>query len=68
MKRGTLKEADFGMDEVKKAERKKKDCQKYIVGGILMKIHEEQGTMPYLLEMIEPRLTKANRKLFGLPF
>lgn len=39
-----------------------------VVGAILRKLHKEQGTMPYLIQMLEPYLKKADRKLFGLPF
>lgn len=52
----------------KKTERNEELSRKIIIGSILQKIHKEQGTMPYLLEVIEPYLTKENRKLFGLFF
>ena len=39
-----------------------------VVGAILRKLHKEQETMPYLIQMAEPYLKKSDRKLFGLPF
>ena len=39
-----------------------------IIGSTLRSIHRQQGTMPYLIQVIEPYLKKADRKLFGLPF
>jgi hypothetical protein len=37
-----------------------------ITGAVLRSLHKKQGTMAYLLEVIEPYLKKSDRKLFGL--
>ena len=39
-----------------------------IIGSVLRSLHRKQGTMPYLIQTIEPYLKKADRQLFGLPF
>lgn len=39
-----------------------------IVGSILRSLHKQQGTMPYLVQMVEPYLKKSDRQLFGLLF
>ncbi len=39
-----------------------------IIGSILRSVHRKEGTMPYLIQMIEPYLRKSDRQLFGLPF
>ena len=39
-----------------------------IIGSILRSVHRKEGTMSYLVQMIEPYLRKADRQLFGLPF
>jgi len=61
--KGKHKGFDAKREEIQKAIRRN-----IIIGHILQKIHKEQGTMDYLLEVIEPYFTKKNRKLFGLLF
>ena len=39
-----------------------------IIGSVLRSLHRKQGTMPYLIQVIEPYLKKSDRQLFGLPF
>ena len=51
-----------------KEESKKELKRNIIIGSVLRKIHRDQGTMPYLIQVIEPYLKKADRKLFSLPF
>lgn len=58
----------FEPNDVKKDELNKEKRRNIIVGAILRSIHKQQGTMPYLLQVIEPYLKKGDRKLFGLPF
>lgn len=56
-----------GTDLEKEAKNREK-ARIYKIGHILRKIHREQGTMPYLIQVIEPHLTKKERSLFGLPY
>ncbi len=39
-----------------------------VIGSVLRSIHRQHGTMAYLIQVVEPYLRKADRKLFGLPF
>ena len=55
-------------DVVNKEELNKELKRNIVVGAILRNIHRQQGTMPYLIQVVEPYLKKADRKLFGLPF
>ena len=51
-----------------KNEAKKELRRSIIIGSVLRSVHRKQGTMPYLVQVIEPYLKKADRQLFGLPF
>ncbi len=39
-----------------------------VIGAVLRSLHRKQGTMSYLIQIIEPYLKKSDRQLFGLPF
>ena len=52
---------------VDKEEAKRELRRNIITGAILRKLHREQGTMSYLIQTIEPYLTRNHRQLFGFP-
>jgi hypothetical protein len=52
--------------EAKKRNAKIEFRKNIVLGAILRKIHKEQGTMLYLLQIIEPHLSQAQRQLFGI--
>ncbi len=52
---------------VDKEEAKRELRRNIITGAILRKLHREQGTMSYLIQIMEPYLTRDHRKLFGFP-
>ena len=54
--------------ELEKIEAKRELRRNIIVGSVLRSLHKKQGTMHYLVQMVEPYLKKADRQLFGLPF
>ncbi len=58
----------FEGTDLEKEEKNRDKARIYKIGHIIRKIHREQGTMPYLIQVIEPHLTKQERSLFGLPF
>lgn len=62
----------FEKDRIEKKEREKQISRErrknIVIGATLRAIHKKQGTEIYLLQVIEPYLSKENRKLFGLPF
>jgi len=64
MHQETLKEQNW----VERMQTKQELRRNIIVGSILRSLHKKQGTMPYLVQMVEPYLKKADRQLFGLPF
>lgn len=37
-----------------------------VIGAVLRSLHRKQGTMPYLIQAVEPYLKKSDRQLFGL--
>ena len=45
------------------------ELQRNIVAGhIIRKLHKQEGSYGYLLQLLEPYLDKKDRQLFGLPF
>ncbi len=55
-------------DQRNKAETNRDLTRKIVIGSLLLSLHKQQGTVPYLIQMVEPYLKKADRQLFGLPF
>ena len=51
----------FGQIEVNNEFQKK-----VIIGDILWRLHQKQGTESWLIQAIEPHLEKEHRLLFGL--
>lgn len=63
LQKGLLEKATLEKEEAQKEFRRN-----IIIGSVLRSLHRQQGTMPYLLQIVEPYLRKADRQLFGLPF
>lgn len=55
-------------DLIEKEEANREFRRNIIIGSVLRSLHKKQGTMPYLIQVVEPYLKKADRQLFGLPF
>lgn len=58
----------FEISNVEKEDSKRELRKNIVIGAILRRLHKDQGTTPYLLQVVEPYLKKADRQLFGLPF
>jgi hypothetical protein len=67
MATGSLEKSLFEKDDLQREELKRELRRKIVAGSVLLSLHKRQGTMPYLLQVIEPYLRKSERKLFGLP-
>jgi len=68
MVKRTAKKEVIEKSAFEKEEAKKELWRSIIIGSVLRSVHRKQGTMPYLVQVIEPYLKKADRQLFGLPF
>ena len=68
MPKKLLEENCLEKDQFEKKETQKELRRKIIIGSVLCTMHRKQGTMPYLINLVEPYLRKEDRKLFGLLF
>ncbi len=54
-------------DPIKK--EKNLELQRNIIAGhIIRKLHKQEGSYAYLIQLLDPYLDKKQRQLFGLPF
>ena len=68
MVKKVLQEDSIERTSLEKEEAQKEFRRNIIIGSVLRSLHRQQGTMPYLIHVVEPYLRKADRRLFGLPF
>ena len=68
MVRKSLQKDSPERSALEKEEAQKEFRRNIIIGSVLRSLHRQQGTMPYLIHVVEPYLRKADRRLFGLPF
>lgn len=62
------KVAEFEDVDQRKKERNLEFQRNIITGYIIRKLHKEEGSYGYLIQLLEPYLEKNERRLFGLPF